>query len=176
VIFTETALPGAWIIEPERLEDERGFFARTWCRREFEAHGLNPDIVQCNVSFNKRRGTLRGLHYQAEPHLEAKLIRCTRGAIHDVIVDLRPGAPTFKRHVAATLDAESRRILYVPEGLAHGFQTLEDDTEVFYQMSEYYSADHARGVRWNDPAFGIRWPDDDRTISSRDRAYPDFPA
>jgi dTDP-4-dehydrorhamnose 3,5-epimerase len=176
VIFCETALAGAWIIEPERLEDERGFFARSWCRREFEARGLNPNIAQCNVSFNKRRGTLRGLHYQAEPHREAKLIRCTRGAIHDVIVDLRPGAPTFKRHVAVTLDAESRRMLYVPEGLAHGFQTLEDDTEVFYQMSECYSADHSRGVRWNDPAFGIRWPDDDRTISSRDRGYPDFPA
>ena len=176
MIFSETALAGAWIVEPERLEDERGFFARSWCRREFEARGLNPDVAQCNVSFNKRRGTLRGLHYQAEPYREAKLIRCTRGAVHDVILDLRPGSTTFLRHVAVILDAESRRMLYVPEGLAHGFQTLEDDTEVFYQMSAFYSPDHARGVRWNDPAFGIRWPDDDPTISSRDRGYPDFSA
>jgi dTDP-4-dehydrorhamnose 3,5-epimerase len=174
VIFTETALAGAWIVEAERLEDERGFFARSWCRREFEVRGLRPDVAQCNVSFNKRRGTLRGMHYQGIPFQEAKLIRCTRGAIHDVIIDLRRDSPSFKRHVAVVLDAESRRALYVPEGFAHGFQTLEDDTEVFYQMSEFYSPEHARGVRWNDPAFGISWPDDDRTISTRDRSYPDF--
>lgn len=175
MIFTETALPGAWIVDVERLEDSRGFFARSWCEREFAERGLNPHLAQCNVSFNKRRGTLRGLHYQASPHREAKLIRCTRGAIHDVILDLRPDSPTFKRHTAVVLDAESRRMLYVPEGFAHGFQTLEDDTEVFYQMSASYAPDHARGVRWNDPAFGIQWPDAERTISERDQRYPDFP-
>jgi dTDP-4-dehydrorhamnose 3,5-epimerase len=175
VIFTETALPGAWIVDVERLEDSRGFFARSWCEREFAERGLNPRLAQCNVSFNKRRGTLRGLHYQASPHREAKLIRCTRGAIHDVILDLRPDSPAFKRHTAVVLDAESRRMLYVPEGFAHGFQTLEDDTEVFYQMSAAHAPDHARGVRWNDPAFGIQWPEAERTISERDQRYPDFP-
>jgi len=174
VIFSETALPGAWVVEPERLEDERGFFARSWCEREFGQRGLATRLVQCNVSFNKRRGTLRGMHYQAAPHQEAKLIRCTRGAIHDVIIDLRSESPTFRRHVAVVLDADSRRMLYVPEGMAHGFQTLEDDTEVFYQMSEFYAPDHARGVRWDDRAFGIRWPEAERTISARDRSYPDF--
>lgn len=175
MIFTETALPGAWIIDVERLEDARGFFARTWCEREFSERGLNPRVVQCSVSFNKRRGTLRGVHYQAAPHREAKVVRCTRGAIYDVILDLRPDSATFKRHVAVTLDAESRRMLYVPEGVAHGFQTLEDDTEVFYQMSAFHAPDHARGIRWNDPAFGIRWPEAERTISERDQRYPDFP-
>ena len=174
MIFSETALPGAWVVEPERLEDERGFFARSWCEREFGQRGLATRLVQCNVSFNKRRGTLRGMHYQAAPHQEAKLIRCTRGAIHDVIIDLRSDSPTFRRHVAVVLDADSRRMLYVPEGMAHGFQTLEDDTEVFYQMSEFYAPDHARGVRWDDRAFGIRWPEAERTISARDRSYPDF--
>jgi dTDP-4-dehydrorhamnose 3,5-epimerase len=176
VIFSETALTGAWIVDVERVEDARGFFARSWCERDFAAHGLNARVVQCNVSFNKRRGTLRGMHYQAAPHREAKLIRCTRGAVHDVIIDLRADSATYKRHVAVVLDAESRRMLYVPEGFAHGFQTLEDDTEVFYQMSAFYAPDHARGVRWNDPAFGIQWPEAERTISQRDQAYPDFPA
>jgi dTDP-4-dehydrorhamnose 3,5-epimerase len=176
VIFTPTTLPGAWLLELDRHEDERGFFARSWCERECEARGLNPRVVQCNVSFNKRRGTLRGMHYQAAPYQEAKLIRCTRGAIHDVIIDLRPSSPAFKQHVGLRLDAEGRRMLYVPEGMAHGFQTLDDDTEVFYQMSTYYAPDHARGVRWNDPAFGIEWPADERTISDRDRHYPDFTA
>lgn len=174
MIFSETALTGAWVVEPERLEDERGFFARSWCEREFGQRGLATRLVQCNVSFNKRRGTLRGMHYQAAPHQEAKLIRCTRGAIHDVIIDLRSDSPTFRRHVAVVLDADSRHMLYVPEGMAHGFQTLEDDTEVFYQMSEFYAPDHARGVRWDDRAFGIRWPEAERTISARDRSYPDF--
>lgn len=176
MIFVETALKGAFVIEPERREDERGFFARSWCQREFETHGLNARLAQCNVSFSKRRGTLRGMHYQAAPYREAKLIRCTRGAIHDVIIDLRTDSPTFKRHVVVVLEPESRRMVYVPEGFAHGFQTLEDGTEVFYQLSEFYAPDHARGVRWNDPAFGIRWPDDERTISERDRSYPDFSA
>ena len=176
MIFTATALPGAWILELDRHEDQRGFFARSWCAREAEARGLNPRVVQCSVSVNKRRGTLRGMHYQMAPYQEAKLIRCTRGAIHDVILDLRRGSPVFKRHVAVQLDAEGGRMLYVPEGVAHGFQTLTDDTEVFYQMSEFYAPDHARGVRWDDPAFGITWPDDDRTISERDRGYADFGA
>lgn len=174
MIFSETDLPGVWVVDPERHEDERGFFARSWCQREFAQRGLETRLVQCNISFNKRRGTLRGMHYQAAPYQEVKLIRCTRGAIHDVLIDLRPTSPTFRRHIAVVLDCESRRMLYVPEGLAHGFQTLEDDTEVFYQMSEFYAPDHARGVRWNDPAFGIRWPEAERTISERDQHYPDF--
>jgi dTDP-4-dehydrorhamnose 3,5-epimerase len=174
VIFVPTGLVGAVVIEPERLEDQRGFFARTWCAREFEAHGLNPRLVQCNVSFNKRKGTLRGLHYQTAPYQEAKLVRCTMGAIHDVIIDLRPMSPTYKQLVAVVLTADNRKMLYVPEGFAHGFQTLADDTEVFYQMSEFYSSDHARGIRWDDPTFAITWPPDDRIIIDRDRSYPDF--
>jgi dTDP-4-dehydrorhamnose 3,5-epimerase len=174
MIFTETALAGAFVIEPERREDARGFFARTWCEREARAHGLNPRVVQCNISFNTTRGTLRGMHYQAAPHQEAKLVRCTAGAIHDVIIDLRPASPTFRRHVAVVLSAENRRALYIPEEFAHGFQTLVDDTEVFYQMSEFYAPAHARGVRWNDPAFGISWPPGERIITERDQTYPDF--
>jgi dTDP-4-dehydrorhamnose 3,5-epimerase len=176
VIFLPTAVPGAFVVEPERREDARGFFARTWCAREFEAHGLDPRLVQCSVSFSKRRGTLRGMHYQAPPFAEAKLVRCTMGAIHDVVIDLRPASPAYRQHMAVTLTAESRRMLYVPEGCAHGFQTLADDTEVFYQMSAVHSPDHARGVRWDDPAFAIAWPADDRIMNERDRSYPDFVA
>lgn len=176
VIFVPTRLAGAFILEPEKQDDERGFFARTWCQREFEAHGLNPRLVQCSISFNKKKGTLRGLHFQAPPHEEAKLVRCTMGAIYDVILDLRGHSPTFKQHVAVVLSAENRRMLYVPEGLAHGFQTLEDHTEVFYQMSEFYVPGSAGGVRWDDPAFGIQWPAADRIISERDRSYPNFVA
>jgi dTDP-4-dehydrorhamnose 3,5-epimerase len=174
VIFTETPVKGAFVMDLEPREDERGFFARVWCERECGERGMNLRVAQCNVSFNKKRGTLRGLHYQAAPFEEAKLVRCTRGAIYDVVVDLRPGSPSFKRHLAVVLSAENRRALYVPEGCGHGFQTLEDDTEVFYQMSAPYSADHARGVRWNDPAFGIEWPPADRIMADRDRTYPDF--
>jgi dTDP-4-dehydrorhamnose 3,5-epimerase len=174
VIFTETELSGAFIIEAERLEDERGFFARTWCQREFEAHGINAQLAQCNVSFNKKKGTLRGMHYQTAPHEEAKLVRCTMGAIFDVIIDLRRQSPTFKKWVAVELNERNRRMLYVPEGFAHGFQTLEDDTEVFYQMSEFYAPEHARGVKWNDPAFQIRWPEAEPVISPRDQQYADF--
>lgn len=176
MIFTETKLAGAYIIEPERLDDERGFFARTWCRRELEEHGLNSQLVQCNISFNKRRGTLRGMHYQVAPSAEAKLLRCTAGAIYDVIIDLRPESPTFMHHVAVMLSSDNRKMLYVPEGFAHGFQTLEDNTEVFYQMSEFHAPDCSRGVRWNDPSFGIQWPDDKRTIIERDQNYSDFVA
>jgi dTDP-4-dehydrorhamnose 3,5-epimerase len=174
VIFTETPVTGAFLMDLEPREDERGFFARTWCEQECGERGMNLRIAQCNVSFNKKQGTLRGLHYQAAPFQEAKLVRCTRGAIYDVAVDLRPHSPSFKRHVTAVLSAGNRRMLYIPEGCAHGFQTLEDDTEIFYQMSERYSAEHARGVRWDDPAFGIEWPAAERIMADRDRTYPDF--
>jgi dTDP-4-dehydrorhamnose 3,5-epimerase len=174
VIFTHTLLPGAFVIEPEPLEDARGLFARTWCRREFETRGLETRIAQCSTSFNKAKGTLRGMHYQVAPAAETKIVRCTRGALYDVIIDLRPGSPTLTRHFAIVLSAENRKMLYVPTGFAHGFQTLEDATEVFYQISEFYSPEHSRGVRWNDPVFGIAWPDDDRTIVDRDLNYPDF--
>lgn len=171
MIFTEAKLRGAFIIEPERLEDERGFFARSFCQREFEDHGLNPKVAQCNISFNQKRGTLRGMHYQAPPYQEEKLVRCTKGAIYDVIIDLRPDSPTFKRWVAADLTAENRRMIYVPVGFAHGFQTLEDETEVFYQMSEFYHPECARGVRCDDPAFGINWPVEESIISFSDKSY-----
>ena len=174
MIFTETPLPGALVIEPEPREDSRGLFARTWCRREFEAHGLETRIAQCSTSLNKKKGTLRGMHYQLAPFAETKVIRCTRGSIYDVIVDLREDSATFTRYFGLVLTADNRKALYAPVGFAHGFQTLEDDTEVLYQISEFYSAEHARGVRWNDPAFAIQWPDDDRIILDRDQSYPDF--
>ena len=174
MIFTETALAGAFVIEPELLRDERGFFARTWCRREFEAHGLITRIAQCSTSFNERKGTLRGMHYQAPPAAETKIVRCTRGSIYDVIIDLRPDSPSFARHVALVLSGDNRKMLYVPAGFAHGFQTLEDATEVSYQISEFHAPEHARGVRWDDPAFAISWPEDRRTILERDLSYPDF--
>ena len=155
-------------------EDDRGFFARTFCRREFEARGLNPQVVQCNVSFNKRKGSLRGMHFQASPYSEAKLVRCTAGSIYDVIIDLRASSSAFRNHFGVELSARNRKMLYIPEEFAHGFQTLEDDTEVFYQMSQYYSPEHSRGVRWDDPAFGISWPPGERIIIERDRTYPDF--
>jgi len=172
--FTETKLPGTFVIEPEMHEDDRGFFARTFCRREFEARGLNPQVVQCNVSFNKRKGSLRGMHFQASPYSEAKLVRCTAGSIYDVIIDLRASSSAFRNHFGVELSARNRKMLYIPEEFAHGFQTLEDDTEVFYQMSQYYSPEHSRGVRWDDPAFGISWPPGERIIIERDRTYPDF--
>jgi len=174
LIFTETKLPGAFVIDLEKHADERGFFARTFCEQEFKAQGLNPDVVQCNVSFNKRKGTLRGMHFQVAPFAEAKLVRCTSGSIYDVIIDLRPSSPAFKQYFAVELSAGNRKMLYIPEAFAHGFQTLENDTEVFYQMSQNYSPEHARGVRWDDPAFGISWPEDERIIVERDRNYPDF--
>lgn len=173
--FTPTSLPGAYIIDIEPLPDERGFFARSWCRREFEQHGLDPDLVQCSVSFNVKRGTLRGMHYQGKPHEETKVVRCTYGAIYDVIIDLRPDSPTFKKWTGVELSAENRRMIYVPHGFAHGFQSLVDNTEVFYQVSRFYAPDFAKSVRWNDPAFGIVWPPaEERVISERDRAYSDF--
>jgi dTDP-4-dehydrorhamnose 3,5-epimerase len=172
--FSETKLRGVLEIELELKCDERGFFARSWCQKEFESQGLNPGLVQCNISFNTRRGTLRGMHYQAAPYAEAKLVRCTRGAIYDVVIDLRPQSPTFKQWTAAALTDQNRKMVYVPEGCAHGFLTLEDETEVFYQMSEFYNADSARGVRWDDPAFQIAWPEKIQVISERDRTYPGF--
>jgi dTDP-4-dehydrorhamnose 3,5-epimerase len=174
VLFRETKLPGAFVIELQKHEDERGFFARSWCQKEFEAHGLNPRTVQCNVSFNKLKGTLRGMHYQVAPHAEAKLVRCTRGAIYDVIIDLRRKSPTYKRYVSEVLSSNNYKALFIPEGFAHGFQTLEDNCEVFYQMSEFYSPEHQRGLRYNDPAFRISWPIEATVISDRDRNYEDF--
>lgn len=174
MIFTKTVLNDAMIVDIERKEDDRGFFARSWCRREFEAHGLNPNLAQCNISFNPKKGTLRGMHFQVKPYEEAKLARCTRGSLCDVIVDLRPDSPTYKKHLSVVLTSENRRMLYVPEGFAHGFLTLEDDTEVFYQISEFYRPESQRGFRWDDPAFAIAWPAEVRLISDRDRSYPDF--
>lgn len=174
MIFTETKLAGAYVIAPERQADERGFFARTFCSDAFAERGLATDFPQCNVSFNPAGGTLRGMHYQEPPHGEAKLLRCTMGVIHDVILDLRPDSPTFKQWVAAELSAENRRMLYIPEGFAHGFLTLSEATEVFYQISRRYSPSSARGVRYDDPAFGIDWPGEVVVISDRDRNYPDF--
>lgn len=172
--FIPASLAGACLVEPERHSDERGFFARTWCREEFSEHGLNPNLVQCNISYNKVRGTLRGMHFQKAPHEEAKLVRCTRGAIYDVIIDLREGSETHAKWFGAELTAGNRTALYVPEGFAHGFITLEDDSEVLYQMSELFHKESAAGVRWNDPAFGIHWPRAVSLISLRDQNYPDY--
>ncbi|WP_136416245.1 dTDP-4-dehydrorhamnose 3,5-epimerase [Herbaspirillum sp. ST 5-3] len=174
--FTPLRLSGAFLIEPEPLADERGFFSRTFCAHEFAEHGLETSLVQCSISYNKLKGTLRGMHYQKSPHEEAKLVRCTMGAIHDVIVDLRPDSPTCRQWTAVELNAENRSALYVPKGFAHGFLTLVDDTEVFYQMSAFFHAECAAGVRWNDPVFAIDWPAQVQVISSRDNSYPGFDA
>jgi dTDP-4-dehydrorhamnose 3,5-epimerase len=174
MIFHETKLSGVFEIRLEPQFDERGLFARSWCQKEFEEHGLNPRLVQCNVSFNVKMGTLRGMHYQEAPSAETKLVRCTQGAIYDVALDLRPNSPTFKQWVATVLNGVNRRMLYIPEGCAHGFLTLEDQTEVFYQMSEFYHPEASRGVRWDDPLFHINWPTQIEVISQRDRTYPDF--
>jgi dTDP-4-dehydrorhamnose 3,5-epimerase len=177
MIFKETELKGAFVIELERFEDERGFFASVWSEREFAEYGLNSRLAQCNLSYNKKQGTLRGMHYQVKPYREAKLVRCTAGAIYDVMIDLRKDSTTFKQWIGVELTASNRLMLYVPEDFAHGFQTLAPDTEVVYQVSEGYSPGHARGVRWNDPAFGIEWPEaDTRIIIARDCEYPDFAA
>jgi dTDP-4-dehydrorhamnose 3,5-epimerase len=175
VIFTETKLPGAYLIDLERREDERGFFARAWCAEEFAEHGLSTRLVQANISFNVRQGTVRGMHFQVEPHAEAKVVRCTRGAIFDAIIDLRPESDTYKRWIGVELDAEGRRALYVPEGFAHGYQTLAAETETTYLVSEYYAPHADGGVRWDDPAFGIEWPDPANAfLSEKDRNWPDF--
>jgi dTDP-4-dehydrorhamnose 3,5-epimerase len=172
--FHQTKLPGVYEICIEPIADSRGFFARSWCQKEFAAHGLNSSLAQCNISFNTRKGTLRGVHYQVQPFLETKLVRCTRGAIYDVIVDLRPASPTFKQWAAIVLTADKRNMAYVPENCAHGFLTLEDEAEVFYEMSGFYDPASARGVRWNDPAFQIEWPAKVEVISERDSSYPNF--
>jgi dTDP-4-dehydrorhamnose 3,5-epimerase len=174
VKFTETKLKGAFIIDPDFLRDERGFFARTWCRHEAEACDLRPDWVQCNVSFNEKKGTLRGMHFQGAPFEEVKLVRCSRGAIHDVVIDLRRESATFAQWTGAELTAENHRMIYVPKGFAHGFLTLQDQSEVFYQMSEFYAPAYAGGVRWNDPAFGIEWPIGVSVMTDKDRTFPDF--
>ena len=174
MIFRETKLKGAFLIEEERYVDGRGSFARTWSAQEFAAHGLIARIAECNLSFNNQKGTLRGMHFQRPPFAQAKLVRCTRGAIYDVAVDLRPESETFRQWVAVNLAANSGLMFYIPKEFAHGFQTLEDESEVFYQMSDVYNPEAAAGVRWDDPAFGIEWPEGERIIIARDREYPDF--
>ena len=168
MIFTETKIKGVYIIEPELLTDERGFFARSFCKEEFQKHGLETDIVQCNISYNKKKGTLRGMHYQIPPFEEAKIVSCTKGSIYDVVVDLRRDSPTYRYWHAEKLSADSYRMLYIPKGCAHGFQTLEDDTRVYYQMTEFFHPDCARGVRWDDPAIKIDWPISGIIVSKKD--------
>ena len=172
--FIPTELKGAYLIDLQPKEDTRGFFARTWCEQQAVRFGLEPHMVQANVSFNKKKGTLRGMHYQIPPSKEAKLVRCTCGAIYDVIIDLRPKSASFLQHFGTILNADNHHALYIPAGFAHGFQTLEDKTEVFYLMSDYHAPQLARGVRWDDPAFAIRWPEEVRVIHERDATYPDF--
>lgn len=173
--FIPTELAGAYIIEVEPMEDERGFFARSWCAEELRNHGLEPNLAQCSVSFNRKKGTLRGMHYQGAPYEETKVVRCTAGSIYDVIVDVRPASPTFKQWISVELSAENRRMIYVPTGFAHGFQSLVENTEVFYMVSEFYQPEYSRNVRWNDPKIAIEWPPEEhRVISPRDRDYPDF--
>ena len=173
--FLPTALPGVLVVEPELREDDRGFFARTWCRDEFASAGIPTGWTQCNVSFNRRAGTLRGMHWQAAPHEEAKLVRCTAGAAYDVVLDVRAGSPTFGKWTAVELTAANRLAVFIPGGFAHGFQTLADGTELFYHMSATYHPESARGVRWDDPAFGITWPPcESRVIAPRDLSFPDF--
>lgn len=174
MIFTSLSLPGACIVDIKPLADDRGFLARSFCQNEFSEHTLRTNVAQCNVSFNAKRGTLRGMHFQLAPKSEAKLVRCTRGRIYDVIIDLRQESPTYCRWEAVEMSGSDHRALYVPEGFAHGFQTLEDNSEVFYQMFEFFSPEHARGVRWDDPAFGIHWPLPDPIMSGKDRSYPLF--
>ncbi|WP_319502721.1 dTDP-4-dehydrorhamnose 3,5-epimerase [uncultured Draconibacterium sp.] len=174
MIFAETELKGAFLINIEQLEDERGFFARSWCIKEMKKHGINGKIVQTNISYNKKKGTLRGMHFQKSPFEEAKLIRCTRGSIFDVIVDLRRDSPTYLHWLGVELTDDNYKMLYVPENFAHGFITLNDNTEVLYQMFEFYIPECASGIRWNDPALNISWPEDISIISKKDMHYPDY--
>lgn len=173
--FLETTIEGAYIVEPELIQDARGFFARAWCAREFEAQGLTTRVVQANISYNRRKGTLRGMHYQVAPSQEAKLVRCSRGALYDVILDLRPDSASYKKWLSVELSADNHKMIYIPEGVAHGFLTLRDDTEVFYQHSEFYAPGAARGVRWDDPQFSIQWPISEAPIiSAQDRSWPPY--
>jgi dTDP-4-dehydrorhamnose 3,5-epimerase len=174
MIFSDAGLPGAWVIDLEKKSDERGFFARSWCQKEFESRGLSGHFVQCNISNNRRAGTLRGMHYQAVPHAESKLIRCSRGGVYMVFLDLRKDSPTMRKWASYELTQDNYRSLFVPEGCAVGFQTLADNTEVLYQMSEFFASDFARGVRYNDPAFGIEWPLPISAIAKRDEEWPDY--
>jgi dTDP-4-dehydrorhamnose 3,5-epimerase len=174
MIFTETQIKGVYIIEPDLLTDERGFFARSFCKEEFRKHGLETDIVQCNISYNKTKGTLRGMHYQVPPFEEAKIVSCTKGSIYDVVLDLRPDSRTYCQWVANELNNDNYTLLYIPRGCAHGFQTLKNNAVVYYQMNEFFNPEYARGVRYNDPFFRIQWPIDERIISKKDRAYSDF--
>jgi len=175
MIFKETQLKGAFIIETQPIGDNRGFFARAWCQKEFEAHGLISSFVQANVTFSPKLGTLRGLHYQIAPHEEVKLVRCTRGAIYDVIIDLRPKSPTYKQWLATNLTADNCKMIYIPGGFAHGYQILMDDTEVFYQVGQFYAPEYERGIRWNDPGFAVDWPINSPLIlSEKDKRWPDF--
>lgn len=174
MIFKETRLKGAFVISIEKHEDPRGFFARAWCSRELEDHGLRSNFVQANISQNHKKGTLRGMHYQIAPHEEVKLVRCNRGAIYDAIIDLRPSSPTYKQWVGVELTAESRDMFYVPEGFGHGFQVLQDDSEVFYEVTQFYHPDAERGVRYDDSSFGITWPVDVTEISDKDKSWPKF--
>lgn len=174
MIFTETQLKDAFIIDLEQRQDHRGFFARTFCAREFSDFGLKPTVAQCNLSFNYKKGTLRGMHYQTAPATETKLVRCTQGAIYDVIIDMRPDSPTYLLHIGVELTAANRRALYVPEMFAHGYQTLTDSAEVVYQVGEFYTPGYERGLRYNDPAFGIEWPLAVTEISEKDAAWPLF--
>ncbi len=176
MIFTETEHKGAYLIDLTPHRYERGFFARSWCQREFREHGLNSSLVQCNISYNIKKGTLRGMHLQLSPFAEAKLVRCSRGRIYDVIIDLRKDSATYLRWLGVELNADNYKALFIPEGFAHGFQTMQDDTEVFYQMSEFYSPECSRGVRWNDRAFTIKWPLPVSVISEKDASLPDFDA
>lgn len=172
--FRESGLHDAVVIEIQKREDERGFFGRTFCQREFEEAGLNVHVAQANVSYNRQKGTLRGMHFQASPFGEAKLVRCTRGAIYDVIIDVRPSSPTYRKWFGIELTESNYTMLYVPENFAHGFQTLTDGTEVVYQVSQFYTPGAEQGIRYDDPAFGISWPLEVRTISDKDRTWPDF--
>ncbi len=174
MIFTETKLKGAFIIEIKKLEDERGFFGRAWCHNEFKEHGLNPNICQINTSYTKKKGTIRGLHYQVDPYQETKFIRCTRGRIFDVIIDLRPGSPTFMQWIGNELSSDSYKMVYVPEYFAHGILSLEDNSEVYYPVSQFYTPGAERGIRWNDPAFNIQWPVKVEIVSEKDNSHPDF--
>lgn len=175
MIFTQTDIPDAYIVGLEKFSDARGSFARGWCSREFGEHGLPDRIVQMNISYNRHRHTLRGFHYQTAPYQEDKLLRCVRGAVHDVMIDLRPTSPTFMRHIAIELNAADHRMLLVPKGCANAFLTLTDETEVTYLVSEFYTPSAERGLRWNDPAFDIRWPAEPAVISDKDRNWPDIP-
>lgn len=175
MIFKETKLKGAFIIEVEPMRDNRGFFARAWCQKEFEAHGLITNFVQANVTFSPKKGTLRGLHYQIAPHEEVKLVRCTRGAIYDVIIDLRPESLTYKQWLGTELSAGNRKMIYIPGGFAHGYQIYMGDTEVFYQVGQFYAPEYERGIRWDDPAFGIEWPiASPLLLSEKDKRWPDY--